>query len=301
MMEDEWAMGSPSARRRRAASYGEPFSWWGPVWTPPTPRTVIDLIHEEVMSTRTAALLWALLARGASIAVVAGPSGAGKTTVLTALLDFLPPESQRLYLRGCYESFAFLDDPDIDPARGVLLVNELSPHFPTYLWGSGVHQLFESGHRGFQIALTAHAATATEFVGSLTHYPLRVPMQDVGAISVVLTLTTPVASSMKRPRLAGLSTLTPVGGTYLRVDPLLDVDSASPDAPNLAIAEALTARLDANERRQPHQTPSTGAEPLAQELARRVAALEALRRGGRPAVELVTTTLAAWQGGRGPA
>ena len=173
---------------RHAASYDEPFAWWGAVWSPPPERTVVDLITDGVLSAKLAGLLWALLARRASIVVAAGSSGAGKTTLLTALLDFLPSDTRRLYLRGCYESFGFLEDPAVDPARTVLLVNEISAHLPTYLWGPAVRRVFAAAGRGFGLAATAHAASIAELVAGVTGYPLRVPLRDLAAVDVVVLL-----------------------------------------------------------------------------------------------------------------
>ena len=166
----------------------EPFAWWGSVWTPPAPRTVPDLIAGGVLSAETAAALWTLLARRASLVVVAGPSGAGKTTLLTALLDLLPPGTRRLYLRGCYEPFGFFDDPAVDPRRTVLLVNEISAHLPTYLWGPGVRRFLAARSRGFALAATAHATSVAEFVALLAGYPLRVPPAEIAAVDLVVVL-----------------------------------------------------------------------------------------------------------------
>ena len=96
--------------------YEEPFAWWGPGWQAPAPRGIADFLRDETIDSWSAANLWAALARRRSLAVVAGGSGVGKTTLLTALLDFLPPGTRRVYLRGCFETFAFLSDPTIEPA-----------------------------------------------------------------------------------------------------------------------------------------------------------------------------------------
>src|SRR3954451_11041663 len=88
--------------------YEEPFAWWGAGWQAPEPRDFADLLRDETIDSWTAANLWAALARRRSLAVVAGESEVGKTTLLSALLDFLPLNTRRLYLRGCFESFAFL-------------------------------------------------------------------------------------------------------------------------------------------------------------------------------------------------
>src|SRR3954469_16961706 len=89
-----------SGRARRAggtAEYSEPFWWWGPGWAAPEVRGIAELLRDETLGSWTAANLWAALARGRSLAVVSGPSGVGKTTLLTALLDFLPPRTRRIY------------------------------------------------------------------------------------------------------------------------------------------------------------------------------------------------------------
>src|SRR5215203_1943318 len=71
--------------------YEEPFGWWGWHWQPPVPLSVIQLIEARSFDVKLMALLWSLLARRASIIVGAEPPMAGKTTTLTALIDFLPP------------------------------------------------------------------------------------------------------------------------------------------------------------------------------------------------------------------
>lgn len=171
-----------------AVRYHEPFGWWGPVWTPPEPRSLFDLLTAGTLDAASAGLLWALLARRASIIVAAEPSGAGKTTLLTALLDLVPAGVERLYLRGCFETFAYLDDPGIDPNRSILLVNEISANLPIYLWGPGVKRVFASLQRGFSLAATLHASRVEEIVHLLTGYPLHVPPGAIGQVPVIVLL-----------------------------------------------------------------------------------------------------------------
>jgi type IV secretory pathway ATPase VirB11/archaellum biosynthesis ATPase len=157
------------------ARYEEPFAWWGPGWPAPAPRGIDDLLRDESIDSWTAANLWAALARRYSLVVVAGASGVGKTTLLTALLEFLPPGTRRVYLRGCFETFAFLSDPTIDPHETALLINEISPHLPVYLWGPAVGRILEAPERGFQLLATAHANSVLDLVGALTGSPLHIP------------------------------------------------------------------------------------------------------------------------------
>jgi energy-coupling factor transporter ATP-binding protein EcfA2 len=144
------------------------------------------LIRHDVLTAESAALLWLLVERRASVVVAAGPSGAGKTTLLTALLEFLPAETRRIYVRGCYEPFDFLGVTE--PETSVLLVNELSPHLPIYLWGPGVRRTLDAVRGGYQLMATAHALSVDEFVYGLAGYPLRVPAVEIAAIDVLVLL-----------------------------------------------------------------------------------------------------------------
>lgn len=253
-----------------ATAPDEPFGWWGPVWSAPRERTIAELIGDRVLDVETAAVLWALVARRASLVVVAGPSGAGKTTVLTALLALLPPDLRRIYLRGCYESFGFLVDPEIDPARTVLLINELSAHLPSYCWGPAVRRALGAGRAGFALLATAHATGAEEFVALLAGYPLGVPLAEVAAFHalVVLDAWQETNGEMRREVRAvhGL-TLTGQGG--LVSAPLIErtARGAAPELDVHATAELL-GRLDGRVVSAGHAT---------YELARRS---EALRREG---------------------
>lgn len=216
------------------AVYSEPFLWWGPVWEPPPVRSLVELIQDEVTTPAVAALLWGMLARRASIIVAAGPRGVGKTTVLSALLDCYPATSRRLYLRGCYESFAFLDDPTVDPGESLLLVNEISSHLPAYLWGPGVRRLLQAAGQGFTFAATAHATAIEELVGQLAGYPLHIPMSELAAINLVVLLAPP-GSAAGRWRVEQVWTLAQQGERGLTVTALAEhgelLAAASPEGP----------------------------------------------------------------------
>lgn len=181
--------------------YDEPFHWWGPGWETPCARGIGDLLRDETLDSWTGAVLWAALARRSSLVVAAGPSGAGKTTLLTALLEFLPTSTRRIYLRGSFESFAFLSDPAIVPHESALLVNEISPHLPIYLWGPAVARALAAAERGFSLLATAHAESVAEFVGLLTGSPLRIPAPIVASFEFVVFLDrSPDAPSGRRVR-----------------------------------------------------------------------------------------------------
>ena len=210
-MAGKWGR-QADARAAAGDPIAEPLGWWGPVWQRPRPRSVVELIRDGVLPVEVAATLWALLARRASVVVAAGPSGAGKTTLATELLDLLPAGTARFFLRGCYEPFAFLDDPAVVPRRSALLANEISPHLPIYLWGPAVARALAAIGQGFQFVGTAHAASAEAFVGMLAGYPLRVPVADVARVDLMVLLDAWGDGATVWREVRGISTLAPLGG-----------------------------------------------------------------------------------------
>ena len=170
--------------------------WWGPRWTGGArpdherggePRSVLELIDDGTLDPWVAAFLWEVISRRSSIVVVAGPSGVGKTTLLTALTDFLPTNERLVVVRGVFDPLSFLDELEVEPFAATALVNEISPHLPIYLWGPGVGRLLTSRRR-FRVFATAHASSTQDLVAQLAGYPLRVPLAGIARLDVVVRL-----------------------------------------------------------------------------------------------------------------
>ncbi len=168
--------------------YDEPFGWWGWHWQPPQPLSVIDLIDAGSFDAGMLGLVWMLLARRASVIVGAEPPMAGKTTTLTALLDFLPPATRTLYMHGHYETFDFLKDPTVVPEQTYLLANEMSDHLAVYFWGARVGRLFSLLPEGFAFGSTMHAETVDEVLDVLSARPLSVPPALLPRLNLVINL-----------------------------------------------------------------------------------------------------------------
>ncbi len=168
--------------------YEEPFGWWGWHWQPPVPLSIMQIIDAGSTDTDMMAVLWAMLARRASVLVAAEPPMAGKTTTLTALLDLTPPGTRRVYLRGHYETFDFLRDPQYDPSRTYVLANEMSDHLAVYLWGSRVYKTFELLEKGYAIGSTMHAETVQDVIAILDSDPLNVPARWIARLTLVINL-----------------------------------------------------------------------------------------------------------------
>lgn len=175
---------SPSSRRH----YNQPYNWWGYRASPDEPLSIVQLIDQETLDAQVAAFLWIAMEQRASLIVAAEPPEAGKTTLLTAALDFLPPGIETIYLRGWYERFEFLED-DRDPAATYLLSNEISSHLPIYMWGHGVRRMFEAAGAGYGIGATVHEQSADGVLRLLSNYPLEVPDSLLKKIDLVVTLS----------------------------------------------------------------------------------------------------------------
>jgi hypothetical protein len=210
------------------SGYNEPFGWWGYHWTPPEPRSLLWLVEREVLDVRLAAFLSLAVEARASFIVVAEPHEAGKTTLLTSLVDFLPNETQPVYLRGWYERFSFLDT--LPPDSAYLLCNEISSHLPTYLWGRGVRRVFEAAAAGYPLATTMHATGATDAFEQLAGYPLDVPVEQLAVIDLVITIGVGYASNKLLRRIVRVEHVSPSG----------EVPTIQP----IATREPLRAELD---------------------------------------------------------
>ena len=165
--------------------YDIPIGWWGWNWEPPVPMSITELIAAGNFDARTAALCWLVLEAHGSILIAAEQPHSGKTTTLTALLDLLPDDTRRVFVRGWAETFDFLRHTD--PRRTLLLANELSSHLPVYLWGPKAVEVFRTLGRGYALASTLHADSAEEAVAQLTG-ELGVDAGDLARIDLLLVM-----------------------------------------------------------------------------------------------------------------
>jgi len=168
-----------------------PREWWGSDGPPAAQLGLDDLVRDGMASADVARYLVATVSRRRSVTVVAGPGGVGKTTLLTALLPYLPAGTRRVFLRGRHEPFDFRLDPTVIPDETVLLINEVSPHLPTYLWDDAVRRALRLGRQGYAIMATAHASSVEELVSSLTTPPLTIAPADIAALGTIVLMGGP--------------------------------------------------------------------------------------------------------------
>jgi hypothetical protein len=222
---------------RQTMPRDEPFYWWGPALARREPQSLPQLVEREMLSAEEAVLLSVLYRQGASIFIVSLTSGAGKSTLLDAIVQSGVEFRELIYLRGLYETFDFVDGAD--RARASLLVNEISPYLPIYLWGPEVRGVFELAGQGYQLCATVHAADTGPLVHLLTSPPLSVPLNLVHQPKVVVVLN---GLEQGGGQVVSVAAVTPGGTPQSTVIQRLS-RSSEPGAPARIEAEALTSFL----------------------------------------------------------
>ncbi len=142
-----------------------PEGWWGYHWAPPQPMSAVELIATPAFDSRLMATLWAVVSRRRSVMLSSEAPQAGKTTALSALVDFLPSDTTGIFVRGWWEEYDWLDE--IEPGTGYLLINEMSDHLPIYVWGRAARGALVLAGKGWGIGATMHADSLPEALGSL--------------------------------------------------------------------------------------------------------------------------------------
>jgi len=176
---------------------------WAFRLVPPEPRSIVELIGSGVLDAELAATVWLLLEAQVPIVVAASAQHVGKTTLLTALLDFVAPSSRVVALAGEDETFDWLpqaselgwpgvarpaatgSDP-VRPSTTVLLAHELSDHTPAYTWGAAARVAIRAASIGYGLAATIHADSLDEVFDRLRRPPVRLADDELSHLGVVL-------------------------------------------------------------------------------------------------------------------
>jgi hypothetical protein len=190
---------------------------WAVRHVPPTPRSIVELIRAGTLDGELAATLWLLVEGRVPIIVTAADRGVGKSTLLGALLDFLPPGIRTVELAGSMETFDWLPQaPDlgwsrarggaapgpvregVEPASSsaapirpddtVLLVPEFSDHLPSYTWGEEARIAVRAAAIGYGLAATIHADSLDDVFETLRRPPVGVNDDELSRLGVVLIL-----------------------------------------------------------------------------------------------------------------
>ncbi len=223
-----------------------PLSWWGGPGRDENRLTILDLIRNDTLDVDTAALLWLLIEAKKSIVVAAAAQLAGKTTLLTALIDLVPPRYEKVYARGDDEDFSWVSRTE--PAATYVLVPELSDHTPGYLWGDKLKRLFQELERGYSMGATIHADTPEQVLATLEGPPIFIHRELLANLHVVVTLRLDGDPGEMTRRLEQVSIQPPD-----RSPPLVTLASRDPQTDTLRHSDSSDARAALSEllRRRP--------------------------------------------------
>ena len=194
---------------------------WAIRHVPPTPRSIVELIRAGTLDAELAATLWLLIEGRVPLIVGARARLVGKSTLLDALLMFLPPGVRTVELDGAMETFDWLPQaPELGwrathtpaaiaarvtgrtakpvrPDDTVLLIPELSDHLPSYTWGAEARIAIRAASIGYGLAATIHADSLDDVFDQLRRPPVTLGDDELSRLGVVVILR-PVGDGLRR-------------------------------------------------------------------------------------------------------
>ena len=170
--------------------------------------SVVELVASGTMDAELAGLLWLLVEARVPVVVAATAGRTGKSTLLEAILAFLPPGTRRQSLAGFAEDFEWLpeatdlgwrrgrqpsphehrDIAPAEPATTYLVAAELSNHLPTYTWGEQALVAVRAVSRGYGLGATIHADSLEEVFAQLSGPAVGLTAEELSRLGLVLVL-----------------------------------------------------------------------------------------------------------------
>lgn len=264
-------------------TYNNPYGWWGGKWHPPTPMSVVQILDSGSMDARLLATCWLTVERRGSVLIAADPmQDAGKTTTLTAMLDFVPEEHWIYFPHGWYEDWAFTKDAGLSPDETVIAINEWSDHLASYMWGPNIRRCFDLMERGYTVLTAMHDDTVEGVLEQLRD-DVGVPARQLGHLTLVVILRLVRIGGRIHRRMATMHYLEPDGDAVPRILPAMRWDPLTDTHAHFDVADALGPRLGMT------------ADEFRAELERRTAFLTGLSSEGIRHVGQVRQALAAYR------
>jgi hypothetical protein len=204
-----------------------------PRWTvrhlPPKARSITELIGSGTLDPELAATLWVLL-EGRVPLIVAGPAqGSGRSTLLGALLDLVPPDVRRIELAGVDEDFAWLPQASelgwtrapaagapvgaaaaapvmppnghegpVRPDSTLIVVPEFSDVLPSFTWGEPARIAVRAATIGYGLGATIAGDGLEDVLAALSAPPNGLTEDELSRIGMVLVVGRVGPRSMPR-------------------------------------------------------------------------------------------------------
>jgi hypothetical protein len=161
--------------------------------------SIVDLLRARTVDLDLAAYLFAAVSAGASFMVGCVPGGGGKTTVMGALLNLVPPGVELFPADGREAIAEALSSPS---PRRCMVCHEVGPGgYYAYLWGEEARMFFRLPSVGHIIATNLHADTLEQCHAQLCGH-LGVSKEDFERVSLKLFLRIVYAGGAVARRIA---------------------------------------------------------------------------------------------------
>jgi len=171
--------------------------------------SLVDLLLAGTVSAELAGELALGAQLGANIITAAGPGGAGKTTLMGALLALIPAGSR---IRPV-TSAGSVRPASKDSPLTYHVVHEISPaHYYGYLWGNAVVDYLRLARGNNRIASNLHADTLEEAHAQLSAPPIGAGRAELLLVDYWLFMS--VSGPFLRPRRRVVSAWGSAGGEF---------------------------------------------------------------------------------------
>lgn len=147
--------------------------------------SIVDLIRAGTLDVEMAACAMRAVGQGASLLTGAVPGGAGKTTLMAALLGCLPPDVPIVTVDRSEVISTGLGRAAEGPA--CYLAHEIgSGYYYGYIWGRDVADFLRLIDGPRRVASCLHADTLEELTEIVCSAPLEASRADLGKVGLVL-------------------------------------------------------------------------------------------------------------------
>ena len=218
----KWAGRTLPSPSRPTLTSGDPLADTSParrravLGVSPPARSIIELIRAGTLDAELAATLWLLIEGRVPALVAAAEPGSGRSTLLRALLDFVPPTVRQVELAGVDETFGWLPQatelgwerrhgqepppastprppglPPVRPDTAVLVVREFSERLPTATWGEAARLAIRATTIGFGLAGTITGDRLEDVLAALGRPPVGASDDELSRLGTVLILRCP--------------------------------------------------------------------------------------------------------------
>ena len=169
-----------------------------------TAPSIVELIRTGTLDAELVAQLWLLIEARVPVIVAADAPGTGKSTLLGALLVFVPDGIHVVELAGEDEDFAWLPQASelgwpgvaravpgtapIQPAATVVLVDGFFDRLPAHTWGAAARVAVRAASIGYGLAATIQGDSLDAVFDTLRQPPVRLVDDELSHLGVVLVL-----------------------------------------------------------------------------------------------------------------